>query len=123
MKNKINFTYAPYFLENSIPITYYKYKSVVRDTFFTIKYTNIGIQDEFISKNTEDTSLYYWLLTMYLKIENDNKDIYFDTNKIVFEMQTESKSKFFLGWYDGHITLGLKRDGDKYIQPIKIKYT
>ena len=113
----------PYFLENSIPINYYKYKSVVRDTFFSISYTNVGINDDFIKENTSDMYLYNWLLTMYNKIKNDNKDIYFDTNKIVFEMQTESKSKFFLGWYDGHITLGLIRDGDKYIQPIKIKYT
>lgn len=114
---------VPYFLENSIPIGYYKYKSVVRDTFFSISYTNVGINDDFIKENTSDMYLYNWLLTMYNKIKKENKDIFFDSNKIVFEMQTEKGNNFFLGWYDGDITLGLKREGDTYITPLKIKYT
>lgn len=113
----------PYFLENSIPIVYYKYKSVVRDVFFTISYTNVGINDEFLSDNTSDMFLYNWLLKMYNKLKKENKDIFFASNKIVFEMKTESGSDFFLGWYDGNISLGLKREGDEYITPLKIKYT
>ena len=113
----------PYFLENSIPITYYRYKSVVRDVFFSISYNNVGINDEFLSENTSDMFLYNWLLEMYNKLKKENKHIFFATNKIVFEMQTESSSNFFLGWYDGDILLGLKREGDKFVTPLKIKYT
>ncbi len=99
-------------------IRYWRYKSVVTDVYKSTRFNTVGTDDGFFSSHTRVERKICKEFKDWLKdIKKRNKDIHFDTNKIVFELEDGN----YIGWYDGMLMWGKGRRGDSYVKPIDLK--